>query len=602
MTTSVNTQRNIEYHINASNAHAHTFDVNLIIHSPNPEGQELWLPSWIPGSYMIRDFSRNITSMQATDKDGNKLGLTKISKNNWKTAPYSEQLRISYQVYAWDLSVRSAHFDQTHAYFNGTSVFLAVKDQEQQAVSVTINADNQYSQNWRIATSMTRAENTERFEFGEYLAEDYDELIDHPVEMAEFDCESFIANGIEHFVVFTGKHQCDYSRLNSDLKKICETQINFFGEAPFKEYWFMTMVTGNDYGGLEHRASTSLVCPREDLPTINTETIDDKYLNFLTLCSHEYFHSWNIKRIKPEVFLPYQLNQESYTQQLWAFEGITSYYEALMLHKADLMTAEEFLAYFSQKITAVLRNPGRLKQTVTESSFDAWTKFYKQDENAFNAIVNYYAKGAMVALALDLTLRQSTDHKESLDTLMKRLWLDFGKPNIGVKENDIERLANELSGIDLTDFFDQWLYSTEHNEVGELVSHFGIDYQLGFSTNLMEKGGDSSKCSSIAKCVLGARTTPANNDVKLTHLINGACAMNAGLSGLDIIIAINDLKVTNANIESTIANFKEGETFTITAFRRDELMTFEAIATLANANICTLKIDNKEKLAGWLTA
>ena len=594
---------NIHYQISAANPHAHLFAVQLTIPNPNPDGQGLWLPNWIPGSYMIRDFSKNIVSISAQNSRGEPVNIQKISKNHWQLAPTQGSVDIHYQVYAWDLSVRAAHFDQSHAYFNGTSVFLAVKEQEQNPCDVTIDKGaHPYAADWKVATSMARNANTVLFADGLYHAENYDDLIDHPVEIADFSYQAFTVAGIRHHVVLTGKHYCDMARLSADLEKICQTQISFFGEAPFKEYWFMTLVTGNDYGGLEHRASTSLVCPRNELPTRTTGEFDKNYLNYLTLCSHEYFHSWNIKRIKPAPFLPYQLDQESYTTQLWAFEGFTSYYEALLVHRAGLISAEQFINYFAEKITRVLKSPGRLQQTLADSSFDAWTKFYKQDDNALNAIISYYTKGAMFALALDLTIRSQSHQQFSLDDVMRQLWQTFGKVNKGVADGDIQALCEHFAGGSLEALFTEWLHTANDPDLTTLLSQFGVTCKLGFGKSFADLGGDFASLNEKPICTLGARTASDTYGAKLTHLLSDACAMNAGLAAGDVIIAINNLKVTSDTINTVINQFEQGEEFAIAAFRRDELMQFTATATLAIHDVWAAKITHPERLHNWLQA
>ncbi len=280
---------------------------------------------------------------------------------------------------------------------------------------------------WRVATTLPSA-GAAPWGFGAYRAANYDELIDHPVEMADFLVASFEAGGATHDVAITGKVNVDLDRLTTDLARICQWQVDLFGgargcRAPFDRYLFQVAAVGDGYGGLEHRSSTSLCCKRDELPAPGMEGVTDDYRSFLGLASHEYFHSWNVKRIKPAAFVPYDLARESYTRQLWAFEGITSYYDDLALVRCGVIDAGSYLELLGQTITGVLRTPGRHVQSVADSSFDAWIKFYRRDENAPNAVVSYYAKGALVALALDLTLR---DAGASLDDLMRLLWQRHG--------------------------------------------------------------------------------------------------------------------------------------------------------------------------------
>lgn len=408
----------IHYHIIPVDPKAHLFAVTMTVQKPLPT-QVFSLPAWLPGSYMVRDFAKNIIELKATGNDGEALKLTQLDKQTWSVDQHCEQITLTYQVYACDLSVRTAHLDMTHGFFNGSSVFLAAHGFEASLHRVTMQAPTEHALNeWRLATSMTRQSGDE-FAFGDFCAESYDDLIDHPVEMGLFTHASFEACGVRHDIVLNGRHRAHMPRLCQDLKAICEYQIKLFGTpAPFERYLFMTTVLDNGFGGLEHRSSTALMCSRKDLPLSMDAPFNNDYRTYLSLCSHEYFHSWNVKRIKPECFLPYQLEAETYTPQLWAYEGITSYYDDFLTYRAGLVDEQSYLDMLSETFTRVYRSQGRFKQSIKDSSFNAWTKFYKQDENAQNAIISYYTKGALFALYLDLTLRSETLGKHNLDDLM----------------------------------------------------------------------------------------------------------------------------------------------------------------------------------------
>ena len=412
----------IRYQIQAVSPEAHLFRVTVCISSPDPKGQKFLLPAWIPGSYMIRDFARNIVTINAQCGDAD-LALEKLDKQTWQCESCNGELTLVYDVYAWDLSVRSAHLDTTHGYFNGTSVFVKILGQDSNPCEVEIlRPEGEGYSDWQIATTLAPLD-TEFLRFGRYRAENYGDLIDHPVEMGTFSHASFSISGVPHDIVITGRHTADMDRLCHDLQAICSQHIKFFGELPQMErYLFQVMAVGSGYGGLEHRSSTSLLCGREDLPLMHEKEVSENYREFLGLCSHEYFHLWNVKRIRPEVFKKAGLTREVHTNLLWAFEGITSYYDDMGLVRSGRIKPESYLELLARLITRVHRGSGRLKQSVAESSFDAWTKFYKQDENAPNAIVSYYGKGALIALALDFTLRIETDRRVSLDDLMRALW------------------------------------------------------------------------------------------------------------------------------------------------------------------------------------
>ncbi len=583
----------VHYQVIPSSPQAHIFEVRLSIPNSAPDGQRLTLPAWIPGSYMIRDFARNIVRLEASN-NGQPLAVEKTDKQTWQCHPCSGELVVTYQVYAWDLSVRSAHLDSTHGYFNGTSVFIKVVGQEQQPCEVELlPPQGDGYKEWRVATTLPRKQ-AQHLGFGSYQAKDYDELIDHPVEMGCFSHATFDVNGTPHEIAITGRHNCDMQRLCRDLKLICENQVEMFGELPQMErYLFQVMAVGDGYGGLEHRSSTSLLCKRGDLPQPGVEEVTKEYRQFLGLCSHEYFHLWNVKRIRPQAFKSADLSREAYSRLLWAFEGITSYYDDLTLLRSGLIDAESYLELLAKTITRVVRHSGRLKQTVEESSFDAWTKFYKQDENAPNSIVSYYAKGALIALALDLTIRRDSKGGKSLDDLMRALWQSYGKPDIGLGEGDIEKLAAEVTGLDLSAFFDQALRGTNDLSLEELLETVAIGYELRSAAGSKDEGGlkkDEEK-PSRPKADLGVLHVADDAGAKLTAVMDSGAAMQAGLSAGDVLIALDGIKIISDNLDQLLERAQIGNRVEIHAFRRDELMQFEVEMRPAEPNTCYLWLE-----------
>uniref|UniRef100_Q0HU33 Peptidase M61 domain protein n=1 Tax=Shewanella sp. (strain MR-7) TaxID=60481 RepID=Q0HU33_SHESR len=585
----------IHYHIIPVDPKAHLFAVTMTVQKPHPQ-QVFSLPAWLPGSYMVRDFAKNIIDLKATGDNGEPLKLTQLDKQTWSVEHQSTQLTLTYQVYAWDLSVRTAHLDMTHGFFNGSSVFLAAHGFEAGLHTVTMAAPTEPSLNeWRLATSMTRQSGDE-FAFGEFCAQSYDELIDHPVEMGLFTHASFEACGVRHDIVLNGRHRAHMSRLCQDLKAICEYQIKLFGTpAPFERYLFMTTVLDNGFGGLEHRASTALMCSRKDLPLSMDAPINNDYRTYLSLCSHEYFHSWNVKRIKPECFLPYQLEAETYTPQLWAYEGITSYYDDFLTYRAGLVDEQSYLDMLSETFTRVYRSQGRFKQSIKDSSFNAWTKFYKQDENAQNAIISYYTKGALFALYLDLTLRSETQGKYNLDDLMTILWQEYALQNRGTTDECHQRIVERLLGRDCQDLF-AYLDNTDDIPLAPLLAEFGVELTLRASQGAQDVGGGSAKGYEIA---FGAKTQAAPIGLKVTTVAQGSPAHLAGLSAGDILIAADNLQVTG-QFEALLQQYPLGQRLSLHWFRRDELMTGELIIAEAPKDTVALSITDKDKLQAWL--
>jgi predicted metalloprotease with PDZ domain len=590
----------IRYQIGSRHPASHYFDVSICIAHPDPTGQALRLPNWIPGSYMIRDFARNLLDLCARGAGG-ELKIQQIDKSNWRVEPCQGELTLSYRVYANDLSVRAAHMDHTHGYYNGSSVFLEVIGQSEKACEVLIERpDADGYGDWRVATSL-KAKQAEPYDFGLYEALDYDDLIDHPVEMGCFTRIAFEACAVPHDIILSGRFECDEVRLAADLKTICEHHIRFFGEpAPMDYYQFQVLVVGEGYGGLEHRASTSLVAKRDSLPKPGQPEIDDDYRDFLGLCSHEYFHTWNVKRIKPEVYRPYDLQNEVYTDLLWAFEGITSYYDDLALLRCGLIDEQSYLELFAQTLTRVQRGRGRQRQSAAESSFNTWTKFYKQDENAANAIVSYYAKGCLIAACIDLKMRALTAGEKSLDDVMRLLWQNFLQDGRGVEPDGIQRLISDIAGVDLDAFLEQMIYGTGDLPLVTLLTAAGIDVEQRVAANAQEKGGKPAT-GQLPAVDLGGVLKDGENGLAILRLAEDGALQNAGLSAGDVIIAVDGLKLNLAKLESRLQRAAAGEVWQLHAFRRDELSQFDVCLQAAREDTFVLAVADAQ-LAGraWL--
>jgi predicted metalloprotease with PDZ domain len=401
--------------------------------------------------------------------------------------------------------------------------------------------------------------------------------------------------------VINGRHEADIERICRDVAKICEEAAALFGELPIEEYLFLLWVVGKGYGGLEHHNSTSLMIGRESLPSSTMQELTPDYRRLLALCSHEYFHLWNVKRITPEVFRREGTSQEVYTRQLWIFEGITSYYDELLLLRSGVIGIKDYFEMLAEGITRVMRGSGRLKQTLEESSFDAWTKFYKQDENAPNAIVSYYAKGALVALILDLTLRLRSGGRLSLDDVMRALWQKYGKSETGLPEGVFENLVEEVSGLDFKADFDYWVRSTEELSVAETLREFGVELYLLPAENARDLGGvlDERPEKIDAKPVLGAKFEQQVDGVLLQQVYDGGAAQIAGLSAGDLVIAVDGLRMDASCLESHLAQVQAGCRLIVHAFRRDELMHFEVKPLPAPPDTCSfylpVELDEKQR-------
>ena len=579
----------VRYAVVPERPEAHLYRVSCTVADPDPSGQAFSLPSWIPGSYMIREFARHIVSIRAESR-GKPLAIEKTDKHTWSVEPSAGPVTVSCEVYAKDLSVRGAYLDERHAFFNGACLFLRPKGHEGTPCELEIArpAGARY-RGWIVVTAMDRAGAKIRG-FGAYRAADYDELIDHPVAMGELALAAFRACGVPHEIAIAGRHRADMARLSRDLRKLCEHHICFFGEpAPMKRYVFLITALGEGYGGLEHRASTALLCSRDDLPVRGEPRVGERYRTFLGLASHEYFHAWNVKRIKPAAFAPYDLDREAYTGLLWAFEGVTSYYDDLALVRCGLIGTKDYLELLGRAITGYLRAPGRTRQTLAEASFDAWIKYYRPDENSPNSTVSYYGKGSLVALCLDLLIRERTRGRKSLDHVMRALWTRHGLTGAGVEEDGVERLAAEVAGLDLRRSFDDWLRSTRELPLRPLLAAHGIDMALRPAESSSDRGGKPAASKAPGGlAMLGAAARGDGEEIVLTHVLDGGAAQQAGMAAGDAVVAIDGLRPGRGGLDAALARRRAGETVKLHAFRRDELLEFEARLKAAPSDTCLL--------------
>lgn len=559
----------IHYRVELLDLRAHLFSVTVTIPQPTA-GLVLALPVWIPGSYLVREFAQHLQGMRA-HQDGQSVHLRQLDKHRWRVdaltpalqpvstatpggLPYpapahTPALQVQYEVYARDASVRTAWLDTERGFFNGTSLCLRVLGREEHPHQLeVVRPAAAPAPVWRVATGLTPWQLDEHG-FGTYSASSFAELVDAPVEMGPFWSAQFEVRGIPHRLVVSGAGQWfDGERLVADTQRICETEMAFWhgpdGQPPFSSYVFMLHTTHDGYGGLEHANSTALICPRSDLPrrsqppqspqptpnqpgqTAPTApaaqppalTATDGYTRLLGLISHEYFHTWSVKRLRPAELAQIDFDRENHTELLWLFEGFTSYYDDLLLHRAGLLPTAAYLQLLAKTINQVAHTPGRLVQTVAQASFDAWTKFYRVQENTPNATISYYTKGALVALCLDLTLRQ---HGSSLDHAMRALWQrSSGGP---MTEHDLRDVLAQLAGRRLDAEIDAWVHSTADLPVRPLLEAHGIRVQASPAPLAQQ---------------LGLRVSETASGLSLQSVLRGGLAEQAGMAAGDEWLAV----------------------------------------------------------------
>jgi predicted metalloprotease with PDZ domain len=575
-----NTMPAVQYTVWPDDLHGHRFTVKLVIENPDPAGQIIAMPAWIPGSYLIRDFSKQIetitafTSVKKTELR-KLIPLERLDNDRWRLPKNIGSCEIITTVYAFDQSVRAAYLDQNRGFFNLTSLCLGVQGQAHLPCSLAIAppADQALLQ-WDVQCTLTPVK-TDSNGFGFYLAKNYDDLIDHPIALGRFDVIEWEVFGTNHAMVIQGlsseqSELLDKKRLADDLRNICAETIRLFDphkpKAPFSCYLFIVNAALEGYGGLEHRSSTVLLCKRDQLPYLDHDPKKPKksYEELLGLCSHEYIHAWLVKRIEAKAFQPYDLGQRNYTRLLWLFEGFTSYYDDLQLVRSKCISEKRYLELLANTWNSVLRNPGRLKQSVADSSFDAWTKYYQIDENTPNAVVSYYAKGSLIALGLDLLIRHHSMGKYSLDDVMRSLWKEHGQKGVGINQYALDITITSVMGPS----FNKTWHTFKKNYIEGTLD---VPLQLWLPQIAgIEVAQKQSGFVEELKLALGIRFTETGGWLKLSHVLDGGLAQQAGLAPNDLISSINSQRVTGQRLDQVLASLQKAKHLTIQYFRQDQ--------------------------------
>ncbi|MFP5358279.1 MAG: M61 family metallopeptidase [Gammaproteobacteria bacterium] len=593
----------VRYQIQPLDPRTHLFEVRCTVPRPAARGQIFRLPSWLRGSYLIRDFARHVVDVRAQTGGGRGVALTRLDKRSLQAAPVKGSLTLIARVFAFDESVRKAFLDLDRGFFNPSSLCYRVEGAEHQPCEVEILAPTDPAcRDWRVATTLNPVR-CNRAGFGRYRAENYEELIDHPVTLAAFERLDFSVDGIPHALVLTGHEPVDGARITADLARICHVERELFGQQPaLDQYLFLTHAVGSGYGGLEHRSSTALICARADLPAPGDTTMSREYRSFLALCAHEYFHLWNVKRIAPARFLESDLGQEAYTRDLWHYEGVTSYYDDLFLLRAGLIGAADYLDILAENATRLSRTPGRHLQSLADSSFEAWTKYYQPDENTPNAVVSYYVKGGLVATGLDLQLRLRS--RTCLDDVLRELWARYGRRGQGVPEGGLEAVAQACSGLELQDFFDRYVRGTDELPLAQWLAEFGVDAELRAATGDADNGGRVSGQPGPVSLGLKLRA----GEPRVAHVLAGGAAERAGVAPGDLLLALDGWRLGPANLSTRCARLRPGRAVPLHLMRGERLLTLSITPQPPALDTWTLRLLPKPRAAvlkrrqAWLGA
>jgi predicted metalloprotease with PDZ domain len=554
----------VDYRIGLEERNAHLVNVEARFAVAGGE-VDLKLAVWTPGSYLVREFERHVQDVACSTPDGGSLPVRKVDKSTWRvTAGEAKSLVVRYRVYANDLTVRSAHLDDTHAFLNGACIFLYVDALSKSEARVTVDPPR----GWTVTTALPEPkQNT-------FVARSYDELVDSPFEIGTHELLEFQAQGKRHRLAIWGRAAIDRATLTADIVKIIDTAAALFGDGvPYDDYTFLLMLAPNQYGGLEHARSCAL------LTSPFTFHPRKKYEEFLELVSHEFFHLWNVKRIHPEALGPFDYQREAYTRSLWVMEGVTSYYDRYLLVRAGLQKPDKYLDKLAEELGKIASIPGRKRQSLEESSFDAWIKLYRPDENSVNSTISYYLKGGVVALLLDLEIRARSDGKRTMDDVMRLLWSRFGKSGKGFPDDRVQSLVEEATGLELGAFFDRHVRGRDEVDAERLLRTVG----LALAPESEDEEGDDKR-----EPWLGITTREDGDALMIASAVEGGPAMTAGLYANDQLLALDGFRLDASSLKERLAPRRAGDKAAFTIFRRDELRLVEV--TLADKPVEKFKI------------
>jgi predicted metalloprotease with PDZ domain len=578
----------IAYTVSMARPHTHLFGVEarLRYRAAAPGALDFVMPVWTPGSYLVREFERHVQDFEARDGGGRTLAWVKTNKNTWRIeAAGAREVRVRYAVYANELTVRTSDLNDRHAFWNNANLLMYPEGLLGAASTLKVEPFG----DWKVATGLPAvagAQNT-------FRAENFDVLYDSPFLVSNFKTLPFEVRGVPHRIVVDGEGDYDPERLRRDAQRITEAAVEVMGELPYRDYTYMLMLAPARGGGLEHANSTALILRRFGFSTA------DDWLSVHTLFAHEIFHVWNVKLIRPDVLGPFDYTRENYTRLLWVAEGVTNYYESLLVRRAGLMSDRQYLALMAREIQTLQETPGRLEQSLEEASFDAWIEYYRPDENTVNTNVSYYDKGAIVGLLLDLEIRRRSNGARSLDDVMRALYKDFYKQNRNYTSEDFRRAAEAAAGGSLEEFFRRYVRGREELDYDTALASVGLR---------LDTSSDAAGRPAPVAAHLGAALEEKDGRLTVKNVPAGTPAYEQGLSAADQIVAVDGYRATLAFLNERLADKRPGAQLTLTVFRGDELRMLpvklgsRTAATYRIVPVAGATDQQKRNYQSWLAA
>lgn len=549
---------NLRYWVAIPKPESHLFEVTLRLQGDIISSSllDLKMPVWTPGSYLVREYSRHLQDFAVCDQDGNSLTWKKISKNHWQIQTNSAtEITVYYRIFANELSVRTNHLDSSHGYFNGAALFLYVPGYQQQPIQVTIETPK----NWKVSTTLSPISHQPNT----FYADDFDTLVDSPFEIGTHGLYEFEVEGKSHQLAIWGEGNLNPERLIKDFQKIITVESELFGGLPYKQYLFLLHLSNHGFGGLEHKESCSLIYSRFGFRS------PDKYNRFMQLVAHEFFHLWNVKRIRPKALEVFDYEQENYTPSLWFSEGTTSYYDMVIPYRAGIFDVKGFFNAISKEITRLQTTHGRLVQPLSESSWDTWIKLYRRESHSDNNQISYYLKGELVSFLLDLLIRSKHGNSRSLDDVMRQMWETFGQPEIGFTPEQLEQVIESVAETSLKDFFQKYLYGTAELPYNQYLEPFGL--------KLVAETTDETP-------YLGCKVVSEKGREMIKFVETDSPAETAGLDINDELLALNGFKVTSDQFHERLKDYQPGDIVELTFFHQDLLRTCQVTLTNPRPN------------------